>query len=126
MTNGVKQREKVERLYIVLQIYCRIYTEWIRLAYVPTFFATGGAVVLCLYFPVKHSEMIPGILSGAFVYLAVGLVVVLVWVSVDTINVSKASESIIYELRSKPSSRVQLQELRQNGVLKRAKALTIL
>ena len=121
--SGIVEREKVERSYICFQICGKIYSEWIRFAYVPLFFSIGGAVVVCLYFPLKHAEILPGFLSGAFAYLAVGLVVTVLWICLDTINVSKASDSIRYKLQSKPSSRLQVDEWRQKTALKRAKAL---
>ena len=89
-------------------------------------FSIGGAIVLSLYFPLKHSEIIPGYLSAGFAYLGAGLLVTVIWLCIDVlVNVNKASEDVISKLRSMPSSpRNPLEKLRLKGVLKRAKALT--
>ena len=111
------------RAYVQLQIYNRVFNEWVRIILTPVFFGFGGFVVLFLYAPLAHSELLPGLLSATFAYLAVIVVTIVIWFATDSLEVTRSSESLIMKLQSKHMSRVQYLELGQVELLKRAKAL---
>ena len=121
---GLRRREMLMRAYIQLEIYTRVTNEWVQVVLAPTFFMIGGAVVLFLYVPLAHSELLPGLLNAGLAYLAAMTAAVLIWASTDCLEVTRDSEAVISSLNSKPiSSRLPFIALRQAELLKRAKAL---
>ena len=118
-----RRREKLLRACIQLQIYNRILNEWIHIVLTPIFFGIGGGVVLFLYIPLAHYELLPGLCNAALAYMAVALVAIVVWLVTDSLGTTRASESVIMSLQSKPTDRRQLMGLAHLEILKRAKAL---
>ena len=111
------------RAYIQLQIYNRVFNEWIKIVLTPAFFGIGGIVVLFLYVPLKHSELLPRLFNAGLVYLAAALVGIVVWLTTDSLGVTRSSESVIMCLQSKPSFQPKHLRLAQLELLKRARAL---
>ena len=79
------------RAYIQLQIYSRVLNDWIEIVLTPALFGIGGAVVLFLYIPLAHSELLPGLCNAALAYMAVALVAILMWLTTDSLGVTRAT-----------------------------------
>ena len=123
--NTLPERKDLQRLYIHGQIYHRQLSEWVRVAMVPIFFSTGGAITLLLYAPLKHRHTIPGYFSAACIYIAVILTANMVSGSLDIVKTTASSEQVIFTLQSKLASStlrfVRMPE--EGGHLKRSMAL---
>ena len=118
-TEHLRALKLLEHLYVVIQIHSQHIQRWMQICVFPLLMTIGGGVVLCLYIPIKHTEL-PLILSGSFLVVGLSVQGVLFWTSYDIVIAIRASEHVIGRLQSISSGKKQLDSFRD--ISKRCKA----
>ena len=116
-------RVKLERLFIVLQVFNKFFDGWYKLVTLPSFFAGGFAVVVALYATIRHTDL-PLLLYLLFPYMTVVFTVIMFDVCRDGFVAVRVSEDVLSRLRSTEMEHLsRLPMLDKMASLRRAKAL---
>ena len=122
----LERRKVVESLYIAFQVQNKLYDDWFGPALFSILFSLGCAVVISLYFPLKHPDL-PGFIILVFVTMAVFIMAVVFWLCFDEVTVIRNSEEVIAELQLRPQvsrfGESEFSVVQMERFLKRAKAL---
>ena len=121
----LERRKKVESMYVTFQVHNMVYNDWVRPAMFPLLLSLGCAVVICVYFPLKHHEL-PGFITLVFVTMAAFIMAVVFWHCFDEVTVIRNSEGVVGELQSRPAGsawETEFSAIQMERFLKRAKAL---
>ena len=122
--NNVEAREKVERLYVYLQIYHRLHCSWWNWTLPGTTFSLSTTVILGMYVGLRHTEL-PWYLYWIFWFAAFGVLTQIFGVGHDVVFTKDDSEEVVEKLQSPASSdlvSLSLEERRE--ILKPCRAMT--
>ena len=95
----MRNRERLEKLFIYMEIYGRIFSKWLKYTICPTLFFGGSGVVVFLYVTFRHTNLPLGIYL-AFPYCVLTVMGLLVWLSYDANRVIQSSREICLKLQS--------------------------
>ena len=123
-TTNVANREKVERLYVHVQIYHHLHCEWWSWGITGTIFSLSATVVLALYIGLRHTEL-PWYLYWIFWLAGPGVLLQLFATGHDCVFATEDSDEVVEKLRSPAGcpalGKLSLEERKK--ILKRSKAL---
>ena len=123
---SLEQREKVEHMYICLELFNRICFPWIRFSWPLIIFSLSLGVIITAFVSIRFTS-IPIYLYMIFPTTATILMAIMFWNLYDLLIVIRDSEDIMRQLWSyeAPYLRPMPNNLRTR-VLKRAKAMRVL
>ena len=120
---NMQEREELEFLYIVLEVQTKIFRRWGTIFVFPALVNFGCGAILCLYIPIKYTE-VPTIFNFCFLFVAAVILGVVFWLSFDTVLVIRGTEELLGKLRTldRAGRERRVTDLTQLRFLKRAKA----
>ena len=124
--NDATSREKVERLYMYLQIYHRLHCAWWNWTLPGTCFSLSATAVLAMYVGLRHTEL-PWYLYWIFWFAGFGVMLQVFGGAHDIMSSKDDSEDLVEKLQSSASEDIQGLSLEdRRRIMKRSKAITSL
>ena len=119
----METREKVERLYVQLQIYHRLHTAWWNWTLPGTMFVLSATAVLALYIGLRHTEL-PWYLYWIYWLAGFGLLLQIFGVGYDVVYAKEDSDDVVEKLQSPASVDLEtFSVVERKKILKRSKAM---
>ena len=122
-TTTLEQRKELELLYITLEVHTKIVRNYHVIINFSNLINLGGAIVLCLYIPLRHPE-VPALLNLCFLLVGIIVLGVCLWWSYDVVLLIRASEDVLGKLKTFDGNWREkgISDLQRLRFLKRAKA----
>ena len=119
----MEAREKVEKLYVYLQVYHSLHCAWWNWPLIGSTVSMSATAVLGMYVGLRHPEL-PWYLWGMFWVAGLGVLVQIFGVAQDIMSAKKDAKKLVKKLQSPTSMAMRkLPFGERKRALKRSKAM---
>ena len=122
-TTNLDERKELEFWYIVLEVQTKIFRRWATVVIFPALVNFGCGSILCIYIPIKYTE-VPAIFNFCFLFVGAVILGVIYWLSYDIVLVIRGTEELLGRLRTfhRRATEHRARDLTQLRFLKRSQA----
>ena len=120
---NVESRAKLEMMYIQLELFNRIFQEWLHYMIPSTFIGTATFIIVATFTSIRYTH-VPLVIKILFLGTAFFLMLIIFWMSRDAVGIVRDSDDILSKLLSSELDFMKdMLKAQRNNVLKRAQAV---